>query len=306
MSILVFGSLNMDLVVQSPYLPQPGETLTGRNFGTVSGGKGANQAVAVARQGAVVEMVGRVGADAFGQQLRQALSTDHVSIDSVQIDAETHTGIAAIAVADTGDNHIIIVPGANGRVGETDLQRLQAHLTTAQILLLQCEIPPAIVAQAAQAAQAAGVRVLLDPAPVPDFDLKPFYSAIDMLTPNQVEAAQLTGLPVTTIDEAAAAIAQLQKDGAATVIVKLGAQGVCCGTPEETFHLPAFAVSVVDTVAAGDAFNGGLAVALSAGKSLREAVIWASATAALSVTKSGAQPSLPTRSQVAEFLQKNR
>lgn len=303
MSILVFGSLNMDLVVRSPRLPQPGETLTGRDFATVSGGKGANQAVAAARQGATTVMVGRVGADDFGHQLRQALTVDGVAVKAVQVDAETHTGVAAIAVAESGENQIVIVPGANGRVGKDELQRLQTYLDAADYLLLQCEIPAAILAQGAQMAHAAGVRVMLDPAPVPDFDLKPVYPAIDILTPNQVEAAQLTGLSVTTVDEAAAAIARLQQQGASTVIVKLGEQGICCGTPEETFHVPAFPVAVVDTVAAGDAFNGGLAVALSEGKALREAVVWAAATAALSVTKSGAQPSMPTRSQVANFLQ---
>ncbi len=293
----------MDLVVRSPRLPQPGETLTGSNFATIPGGKGANQAVAVARQDATTYMVGRVGADDFGHQLRHALALDGVVVEAIHIDAATHTGVAAIAVADSGENHIVIVPGANGQVGTADLQRLQTHLASAELLLLQCEIPAAIMAQAAQMAHASGVRVMLDPAPVPDFDLKSFYPAIDILTPNQVEAAQLTGLPVTTVDEAAAAISQLQQQGASTVIAKLGEQGVCCGTPEETFHLPAFAVSVVDTVAAGDAFNGGLAVALSEGKSLREAVTWASATAALSVTKAGAQPSMPTRSHVTKFLQ---
>lgn len=304
MSVLVFGSLNMDLVVQAPHLPQPGETLIGSNFAMIPGGKGANQAVAVARQGISTTMVGRVGGDAFGQQLRQALATDGIQIDAVQIDAEAHTGVAAIAVAHTGENHIVIVPGANGRVDETDLPRLQTYLAPAQWLLMQCEIPAAIVAKAAHLAHEAGGQVILDPAPVPSFDLQQLYPDIDILTPNQVEASQLVGFAVSTVEQAAKAIAVLQHQGAATVIVKLGEQGVLCGTPETSFHVPAFPVAVVDTVAAGDAFNGGLAVALTEGKSLAAAIQWASATAALSITKSGAQPSLPTRSQVTEFLQK--
>jgi ribokinase len=207
MSILVLGSLNMDLVVRSPRLPQPGETLTGSDFATIPGGKGANQAVAAARQGVTTAMVGRVGADDFGHQLRHALAVDGVNVEAVKVDAETHTGVAAITVAQSGENQIVIVPGTNGRVDATDVAGLTHSLAAAQLLLLQCEIPAAIVAQAAQLAHAAGVTVILDPAPVPDFDLTPVYPAIDILTPNQVEAAQLTGLPVNNVAEAEGAIA---------------------------------------------------------------------------------------------------
>lgn len=302
MSILVFGSVNMDLVVQSPRLPQPGETVVGREFATIPGGKGANQAVAAARQEIPTVMVGRVGGDDLGQRLRRGLAIEGVDVASLIVDETTHTGVAAIAVADSGENQIVIVPGANGCVGDADGQRLQRHLAVAQLLLLQCEIPATMVAKAAQLAQAAGVTVMLDPAPVPDFDLTPVYPTVDILTPNQVEAAQLVGRPVATVEQAREAILTLQNWGATTVIIKLGAQGVLCGTPTATFHVPAFRVRVVDTVAAGDAFNGGLAVALHDGQPWRAAVTWASATAALAVTQSGAQPSLPTRSQVADFL----
>ncbi|MEM6838335.1 MAG: ribokinase [Cyanobacteria bacterium P01_C01_bin.120] len=302
MTILVFGSLNMDLVVQLPRLPQPGETLTGSHFASISGGKGANQAVAAARQGVPVMMAGRVGADDFGHQLRHALAVDGVAVDAVLVDADTHTGVAAIAVDAAGENHIVIVPGANGRVGDADVHRLQNQFSWARWLLLQGEIPLSAIAQAASQAQAAGITVIFDPAPVPAGDLTSLYPTVDILTPNQVEAAQLVGAPVTTKEQAAAAIATLQSRGATTVMIKLGAQGVLCGTAGEIFHQPAFAVPVVDTVAAGDAFNGGLVVALHDGKSLREAVTWATATAALSVTQAGAQPSLPTRSQVVDCL----
>ncbi|MGF1459380.1 MAG: ribokinase [Leptolyngbyaceae cyanobacterium] len=303
MAILVFGSLNMDLVVRTPRLPQSGETLTGQSFTTVAGGKGANQAVAVARQGATTTLVGRVGDDDFGRQLCQALAHDGVQIkDTVLIDGETHTGVAAIAVGAQGENQILIVPGANGRVNRADVDRLKPHFKTADLLLLQCEIGPASVVAAAQTAHAAGLTVMLDPAPVPAGDLTSVYPSVDILTPNQVEAEQLVGFPVNTIDQANAAIAALQSQGATTVIIKLGEQGVVCGTLTETFYQPAFTVTVVDTVAAGDAFNGGLAIALQAQKPLREAVQWATATAALSVTKAGAQPSLPTHSEVTDFL----
>lgn len=304
MTVLVFGSLNMDLVVQSPRLPMPGETLLGSQFDTIAGGKGANQAVAVARQQIPTVMVGRVGADSFGDTLRNALAAEGITINTVLTDADSHTGIAAIAVAKTGENHIIIVPGANGRVEQSDLQRLRPYLAQAKFLLMQFEIPIPIVVEAAKAAHTAGVTVILDPAPAEQFAAAALYPYINILTPNQVEAGALVGFSVNTLDQAAEAIASLRQQGVATVIVKLGEQGVLCGTAQEVFHVPAFPVSVVDTVAAGDAFNGGLAVALHDGKLLREAVMWASATAALSVTKPGAQPSLPTRAQVADFLKK--
>lgn len=302
MAVIVFGSLNMDLVVQAPRLPVAGETLLGKQFDTVAGGKGANQAVAVARQQVPTWMVGRVGTDAFGHQLRHGLSVDGVNVDAVHGDAARHSGIAAIAVADTGQNHIIVVPGANGCVGRADLDRLQPLLPQAELLLLQFEIPVPVVIEAAKLAHAAGVTVILDPAPAATFAAAALFPHVDILTPNQVETSQLVGFPVDTLEQAAEAIAVLQQQGVSTVIVKLGEQGVLCGTPEATFHVPAFPVAVVDTVAAGDAFNGGLAVALHDGQSFRDAVIWATATAALSVTLAGAQPSLPTRSQVEIFL----
>ena len=304
MAVLVCGSLNMDLVVQCPRLPRSGETLLGRQFDTISGGKGANQAVAVARQQIPTFMVGRVGADNFGHELRHALAVEGINVEAVEVDANVHTGIAAIAVAETGDNHIVIVPGANGRVGQPDLSQLRSLLPQSQLLLLQFEIPIPAVVEAAQAAHAAGVTVILDPAPVAAFDAEELYPHVDILTPNQVEASQLVKFLVETTEQAAAAIAALQQQGINTVIVKLGAQGIVCGTADETFHVPAFPVDAVDTVAAGDAFNGGLAAALHDGKPLREAIVWASATSALSVTLSGAQPSLPTRSQVETFLRK--
>ena len=303
MSVLVFGSLNMDLVVQASRLPISGETLLGQQFDTICGGKGANQAVAVARQQVPTWMVGRVGADTFGHELRHAIAVAGVNVDAVHTDRNVHTGVAAITVGATGENQIVIVPGANGQVGEADLKRLKTLLTQVRLLLLQFEIPVSSVVEAARLAHAAGVTVILDPAPVHPFGAEQLYPHIAMLTPNQVEASQLVGLPVETIEQAEVAIARLRQKGVDTVVITLGDQGVLCGTPQEMFHVPAFPVSVVDTVAAGDAFNGGLAVALHDGKSLKDAIIWASATAAISVTQAGAQPSLPTRSQVATFLE---
>jgi ribokinase len=302
MTIVVFGSLNMDLVVRSPRLPQPGETILGNNFETVPGGKGANQAVAAARLGATTHMVGRVGADDFGEALRQGMAISRVGIDGVAVDHQAHTGIATITVAANGDNQIVVVPGANGQVDQGDITRLTSYLTAANILLMQLEIPVAAVIAAAQRAKAAGTRVMIDPAPAPAALPSVLYQHTDILTPNQIEASQLVGFPVETVGQARQAAQVLRQRGVATVIITLGKQGVLCATAIETFHQPAFAVDVVDTVAAGDAFNGGLAVALSENKSWREAMIWASATAALTVTQSGAQTALPGRSQVEAFL----
>ncbi|MEM0979145.1 MAG: ribokinase [Cyanobacteria bacterium P01_H01_bin.58] len=302
MTILVFGSLNMDLVVRSPRLPSAGETILGSHFATIPGGKGANQAVAVARQQVDTVMVGRVGADSFGHQLRHALAVDGVAVEAVKIDAEVPTGIAAIAVADNGENHIVVVPGANGQVDQTEVSRLQSLLPQAQLLLMQFELPLSVVTTAAVAAYQAGVTVIVDPAPAQVLALEHLYHHTHILTPNQVEASQLVDFPVNTVEQAIKAATILRQRGVAIAIVKLGEQGVVCATAEETFHTPALAVSVVDTVAAGDAFNGGLAVALQAGKPIKAAIAWATATAALSVTQPGAQPSMPTRSQVEAFL----
>ncbi|MEL6399415.1 MAG: ribokinase [Cyanobacteria bacterium J06607_6] len=303
MTVVVFGSLNMDLVVRSARLPVPGETILGRQFATIAGGKGANQAVAVARQRVPTVMVGRVGSDRYGPDLCQVLANEGIRVDGVSQDSTVATGIAAITVADSGANQIIVVPGANGQVGLPELEYLKGQLAAAECLLLQLEIPLSTVTTAAQLAHAAGLRVILDSAPAPQADLRSLYPHIDILTPNQVEAAQLVGFPVETIAQAHEAIVMLRQQGVATVIIKLGEQGILCGSQEEqSIHIPALPVSAVDTVAAGDAFNGGLAVALQAGKSLPEALHWATATAAWSVTQPGAQPSLPTRSQVKDLI----
>lgn len=302
MSVIVFGSINMDLVVRTPRIPQPGETLTGHQFETVPGGKGANQAVAVARLGIPTRMVGRVGHDQFGQTLVAGLTESGVDCAAVIQDHTTHSGVALITVDDTSENNIVIVPGANGNLDETDIQRLQPLLANAQVLLLQLEVPLAQVVAAARIAKQAGLTVILDPAPArTDLPLE-LYPLIDIITPNQVEAGQLAGFPVTDLPTAEQAIRELQNRGVKTVITKLGKQGALCQTETDRFEIPAFPVKAVDTVAAGDAFNGGLAAGLAAGLPLREAARQAAAVAALSVTKPGAQPSLPTRAELDAFL----
>ncbi len=300
--IIVFGSINMDLVAKTPRLPVAGETLQGYEFFTAPGGKGANQTVAAARLGVPTQMVGRVGGDEFGRQLLVGLQAAGVQTDGVLVDEATSSGVAVITVDDAGENNIIIIAGANGRLNETDVERLSSRLPGAAALLMQFEIPMPVVQQAAQAAHSAGVPVILDPAPVRDVPTE-LYPLVDIITPNQLEASGLVGFPVDGQETAAKASAELRQRGVGTVIVKLGAQGVFCATAEETFFVPAFSVQAVDTVAAGDAFNGALAVALTEGRPMREAVVWGAAAGAISATKAGAQPSLPNRETFDAFLQ---
>lgn len=300
-SIIVFGSINMDLVTKTPRLPIAGETIKGHEFFTAGGGKGANQAVAVAKLGIPTQLVGRLGDDDFGRQLLRHLQSAGVQTEGVLVDETTSSGVAVITVDDAGENHIIIIAGANGRLNETDVERLRSRLSGAAALLMQLEVPMPTVQLAAQAAHSAGVPVILDPAPAQDIP-RELYPLIDIMTPNQLEASQLVGFPVDGQEAAAKASAELQQRGVSTVMVKLGDRGVFCATTEETFFVPAFSVQAVDTVAAGDAFNGALAVALAQGRPLREAVVWGAAAGALSATKAGAQPSLPDRKTFEAFL----
>ncbi|HAG82718.1 MAG TPA: ribokinase [Cyanobacteria bacterium UBA12227] len=300
-SILVFGSINIDLVTKTPRLPIAGETLQGYDFFTAPGGKGANQAVAAARLGIATHLVGRVGNDDFGRQLLANLQVAGVHTDGVLVDTSITSGIAVITVDDAGENQIIIIPGANGQLDESDVERLKGLLPGATALLMQLEIPLSRVLSAAQAAHAANVPVILDPAPAQNLPDE-LYPLVDIITPNQLEASHLVGFPVNEIETAHQAATVLRQRGVATVIVKLGAQGAYCTTASETFFVPAFSVQAVDTVAAGDAFNGALAVALAEGLSLREAVLWGVAAGAISVTKAGAQPSLPDRDTFDQFL----
>ena len=304
MAVVVFGSINMDLVVRTPRLPTPGETLTGHTFFTAPGGKGANQAVACARLGVPTRMVGRVGDDLFGEQLRASLRSFGVQDDGV-LTTPGPSGVALIAVDDTAENTIVIVPGANGAVSIADIPRLERALDGARALLLQLEVPIETVVAAARAAHTRGVTVILDPAPalpLPD----ELYALADIITPNEHEATTLTGIAVHDDQGAIAAARALIARGARRVALKLGARGALTADAEgEQFWSP-FTVTPVDTVAAGDAFNGGLAVALSEGRSFNEAIRWGLAAGALSVTRHGAQPSMPERNEVLTLLAQER
>ena len=305
MSIVVFGSINQDLVAKASHLPKPGETLLGKSFFTASGGKGANQAVAVARLGVPTYMVGRVGNDNFGKELINNLQASGVKTNNIFIDESTNSGVAIITVDDVGENHIVVVPGANGKLNTEDIERLSQLLPTAKVLLLQLEIPIETAIASVQLAQKSGVTVILDPAPAQSSLPDEFYKSVNIITPNEVEASELVGFPVDEESAPKAAHILLEKikdnhsasnsNNIKAVIIKLGAKGVFCLTPEESFFTPAFQVETVDTTAAGDAFNAALATALWEGLSLKEAVKWGAAAGAIASTKSGAQPSLPDR-----------
>ena len=298
--VVVFGSINMDLVARVPRFARAGETVLGDSFATVPGGKGANQAVAAARLGVPVRMVGRVGQDAFGPVLLDALAAHGVNIQGVAV-VPGASGVAMIEVDAGGENRIIVIPGANGGLGVPDLERLDAALEGAAVLLLQLEVPLPAVVEAARLARARGVTVVLDPAPAQTLPAE-LYPLIDLLTPNASEAGVLVGFPVVTEKDAEKAAQELRSRGVAEVLIKRGGQGVLWAGAGPVQFMPAYHVEAVDTVAAGDAFNGGLAAALAGRLPLAEAIQWGLATAALAVTRHGAQDSLPSRSEVQVLL----
>jgi ribokinase len=300
--ILVLGSLNMDLIVRTPRLPAPGETILGTTFTTAPGGKGANQAVAAAKLGAPVKMLGRVGADDFGQVLRSNLSAVGVDTQYLVTDTEAATGIASIWVDDKGQNSIIVAPGANGRVGRADVDAAAVAFRNARVIVAQLEIPLDAVQYAFQLARKHNQLTILNPAPAQPLSRK-ILELVDVVIPNETEAAQLTGMQVQDFESAQNAANVLKQMGARRVLITLGAQGAVIlddDTPAQA--IAPFPVQVVDTTAAGDAFVGALAAALARDKDWNTSLREASAAGALAATKLGAQPSLPTRAELDAFL----
>ena len=305
--IVVLGGINIDLVAMTPRFPAAGETVVGHQFLTYGGGKGANQAVAAGRMGAQVSMVGRVGDDIFAPQALKALVDSGVDVSPVGITPATSTGIAVITIDDSAQNQIIQVLGANDTCGEEEEARVVALLDGASALLLQLEVSVELSLRCAQAAKERGVRVILDPSPVRPVPAA-FYSCCDIITPNETDAHALVGAPVTDRASAARAAGTLLERGVGAAIVTLGPQGAYYATANTTGNatggefVPAFPVNAVDSVGAGDAFNGALAAALGEGYDLGRAVRIASAAGALSVTRSGAQDSMPSRAEVEALL----
>ncbi len=285
--ITVIGSINMDLVTIATRMPMQGETVLGETFRLIPGGKGANQAVAAARLGADVHLIGAVGTDSFGTLLLQHLEKEEIVVDGVKPVTDVETGVATIVISE-GDNRIIVVPGANHALRPDDLERWEEKIATSDVCLLQLEIPLSVVERAVSIAKRNGVRVILNPAPaqpLPDTLL----DQVDFLTPNEHERdIVLAGRPL--------------KQWAHKLIVTEGKRGVSFQRNGEQVLIPGFRVPVVDTTGAGDTFNGALAVALSRGMELEEACHYANAAAALSVTKLGAQTGMPTERELESFL----
>jgi ribokinase len=293
----------MDLVVRSPRIPVPGETIIGSNFQTLPGGKGANQAVAAARLGAQVSMVGRIGHDAFSGALQNNLIGNNVDCTYVVRDPESATGVALITVDDAAQNTIVVASGANMQLTPADVTAAESVIASATVLLLQLESPLETVLRAAELARSHGVKVILNPAPAPAEPLPAqLLSLVDIIIPNETETSLLTGLPVENDAQTRIAAATLRELGVGTVILTLGERGSLLASQTETKLYPAFKVSSVDTTAAGDAFVGGFGTALAEGNSLADAIIWGNAAGALAATQFGAQPSLPLRETVEALL----
>ena len=300
--ICVLGSINIDLVTKTPRFAQPGETLEGEAFQTFPGGKGANQAVAAGRLGADVTFLGKVGSDAFAAVALEALAGAGVKTEHIE-NEDTSTGTATIVVNAQGENSIIIVPGANGRVDVDYVQRHIEVIDNADILLLQLEVPLETVVWAAQYAAKQGKTVILDPAParpLPETLLK----CCSVVTPNETELQIVTGVSVSGDAGIRRAADLLLNQGVGCVVNKRGASGAYWLTREDMTGIPGFTVTAVDTTAAGDSFNAGLAVSLAKGSDMAESIRYANAVGAISVTKMGAQSAMPTADEVSRFIRK--
>ncbi|WP_276354882.1 ribokinase [Cohnella caldifontis] len=299
--IVVVGSLNMDMVVSVDRKPAKGETLLGKNFFMSAGGKGANQAYAARKQGAEVSMIGKVGQDVFGDQLLRNLEEIGVDVGPIGRISEEATGIAFITLDSSGDNNIIVSPGANQRLTPEDIRRHERLIGEAKLLMVQLEIPLETVMEAVSIASRHGVKVLLDPAPaqpIPD-DL---LQKVDYIVPNESEISQLTGIEVRDRVSAKLAAVELQRRGVKTVFAKLGARGVVVAEATGNRYVEAFAVKAVDTTAAGDAFAGAIGASLIGGKDVWTAAKFASAVGAITVTGKGAQASIPDLAQTESFI----
>ncbi len=301
--IAVLGSINVDVTAYSDRLPKPGETIHGESYLLGLGGKGANQAAAVAKLGVGLAFFGRTGRDAFGILARQELEKLGVALTHVAEDGAAGTGIAIIAVDAAAQNCITVIAGANFTVGARELAALAALPVAPRVLLLQLEVPIEVNIAAAKRVRAAGGIVILDPAPAPKNGLPPeLLQNVDIITPNEVETAALTGAQPRNKTDARDAAMQLRRNGTQRAVIKMGALGAYWSDAHGEGSVPRFEVNAIDTVAAGDCFNGGLAVALAEGKSLGEAVRFASACGALATTRRGAASAAPTRAEVEALL----
>jgi ribokinase len=299
--IAVVGSVNMDLVFRTPRMPVVGETLSGHEFRQIPGGKGANQAVAAARQGAEVAFIGRVGDDGFGQFSLRCLANDGIDVSNLAAVPDIATGVAGILVDDSGNNSIVLAAGANAALTPAHIDAASTAITQAQMLVCQLETPMETVTHAISLAKQNGVKVILNPAPVQTLDAG-LLAKVDYLVVNETEAGQLSGIAVNDQASAKMAAEKLLQLGVGVVLLTMGEHGVCVADKEGSTHIPAIKVQAVDTTAAGDTFVGAFAVAIGKGLDIQAASTEAQYTAALTVTKLGAQTSIPQRSEVEEFM----
>ena len=303
--VAVVGSFMMDLVVQCNHLPLGGQTVVGQDFVTFVGGKGSNQAIAAARLGADVSMIGRLGADSFGDELLKNLLAEGVNSQFVVRDTEMGTGVAMITVDKNGNNTIVAVPKANMSLNPDNIDQAESEIAAVDILLLQLEVNLLAVQRAAEIAKANGVPVLLNPAPAHQIPVE-LMNLVDIIVPNETETEFLTGCRLTDMETIKSAARHLLAESAPTVILTLGDQGALLATAEDIQLFPSYSVKAVDATAAGDAFCGTLAVSIARGDSWESAVNFANAAGALTVTKLGAAPSIPMREQVIELIERNR
>ena len=299
--IMVIGSTNMDMVVRTNHIPVPGETILGGGFFMNPGGKGANQAVAIARLGGSVLFISKIGDDIFGKQSSQLFDEEGIDTRGLVPDEESPSGVALITVDGQGENSIVVAPGANANLTPGDLERTLDHIDGFGILLMQLEIPIETVKKAAQLVSGKGTKVILNPAPVPAnmHKTKQLFPFIDIITPNVREAEMLTGISVHDVESAQKAAKAIYAQGVENVVITMGRMGaMVMEYGGEMTHIPATVVDTIDTTAAGDAFNGALAVGLSEGKSLLESVRFACQAAAITVTRMGAQSAMPYRNEL--------
>ena len=303
--VVVVGSLNMDLIAYAPRLPSPGETLLGTRWMMAHGGKGGNQAVAAARLGAGVAMVGRVGQDAYGAALRDALLSEDIDCEGVLIDPAHPTGMAFITVGMQGQNSIVVIPGCNAELSSADMDAHREKIAAARVVICQLETPLSTVARAIGLARELDRFVILNPAPAPEPELldEELLSGVDLLIPNQGETGHLTGHEVTSVEQAKVAADAFRSRGCGAVIVTLGEKGVVYVDRDCACHYPARVTEVVDATGAGDTFIGAVAACLSRGEEMAMAIRFGQCAAAISVGRRGAQSSIPTRAEVTPLMQ---
>jgi len=302
--IAVLGSSNTDMIVKLPRLPGPGETVIGGKFSMAAGGKGANQAVAAARAGGKVTFISRVGNDSFGRQSMAGFTSEGLETAFVEIDARAASGIALILVDQSGENSIGVASGANAEICASDIEKALDAIRSSDIFLTQLEVPLEAVEAAIAGAHRAGVSIILNPAPAQPLR-RGILSRVSILTPNEREAEHLTGTSIRDNAGTVQAARLLLQRGVQSVIITLGGRGAYIADQRHGEFIPAFRVQAIDTTAAGDVFSGALAVAFAEKADLREAAVFASAAAALSVSKLGAQPSAPHRTDIESFLKQD-